>query len=77
MPEKRGRPWKPILIIIAAGLVLSLSSCFGLTLAPSGTLGTFLLGALFAGATIFMVGVVSLVVAAVLAMVFGFWKGKP
>jgi hypothetical protein len=74
--EKGRVPWKPILIIVAAGFVLSLSSCFGLFLGPRGAWERLLSGAAMGGAIIFGFGLVVLVIALVMELVLRFWRGK-
>jgi hypothetical protein len=76
MPEKRGAPWIPLLIITAAGFVLMLSSCFGVTLASSGAVTEFLDAAALVGVIVMALGMFALVVVAVMALIFWFWEDK-
>jgi len=76
MSERRHGPWKPILIIIAAGLVLSVSSCFGLAHVANGVIESFLMAAGLAGALTLVVGILSAVVLAVMELVSKFWRNR-
>lgn len=62
--------------MVAAGFVLSLSSCFGLFLGPRGASERLLSGAAMAGAIIFGFGLVVLVIALVMELVLRLWRGK-
>jgi hypothetical protein len=75
MPDKRKFPWKPIAITTAAGLVLSVGSCFGLIFSINGAIPTWaqniLWGLVLAGALIFVVGFLALIVVGLVRLVLG------
>jgi len=76
MSEAKHSHWKPILITIAAGLVLTASSCFGLSLGVNGGLAGILIVAALGGLILFLLGVLALIIVGVLALISGLWEKK-
>jgi len=66
-------PWMPFLIIGASGFVLMVSSCFGLAHWTGSSVEAILSVTALAGALVFVVGVLCLLVLGVLALVSAVW----